>query len=296
MSTLQSITTIAEARAQARTLGVTATTAQAILAHVAGRDRAWVLAHPEAALTADQSARWADLLGRAAAGEPLAYLTGEREFCGLAFEITPKVLVPRPETEMLVEAAQGWVRDNQRPDASIVDVGTGCGAIAVALAVRLPDARITASDVSSAALAVARRNAARHGVEDRIAFIASHLLKIIAGPYDVILANLPYIPSGELAELDAGRWEPLIALNGGADGLRLIRALIAQAGSRLNPGGLLALEIQFDQGQRVSALCHDAFPGAEIAVLRDLAGLDRIVAARLPLSPSIGERGPGSEG
>jgi release factor glutamine methyltransferase len=278
--------TVGVARAQARTLGVTAATAQAILAHVTGRDRAWLLAHVEAALTPEQAGRYADLLGRAAQGEPLAYLTGFREFCGLAFEVAPEVLIPRPETEMLVEAAEDWITSHQRPDARLIDVGTGSGAIAVALAVRLPAARITATDVSSAALAVARRNAARHGVADRIAFMASYLLKIVPGPYDVIVSNLPYIPSAELAELDAGRWEPLRALDGGPDGLRLIERLIAQARSRLAEGGLLALEMQFDQGQRIAALCRQAFPGAQVAIQRDLAGLDRIVTALLPPLPA----------
>jgi release factor glutamine methyltransferase len=279
---METITTVDQARAQARKLGVTSITAQAVLAQVMGRDRAWLLAHPEEPLTVEQAARYADLLARAANGEPLAYITQVREFCGLEFEITPEVLVPRQETEMLVEAAQHWVEAGNRPDAQLIDVGTGSGAIAIAAAVRLPRARITATDVSSAALAVARRNAARHGVEDRIAFIASHLLKIVSGPYDVILSNLPYIPSGELAQLDAGRWEPLVALDGGPDGLRLIERLIEQTPSRIAPGGLLALEMQFDQGERIAALCRQTFPGSQVAIERDLAGFDRIVTTLLP--------------
>ena len=280
--TVEPITTIDDARDRARKLGVTAITAQAILAKLLGRDRSWLLAHAEEPLTPEQSARYAELLNRAAQGEPLAYITQVREFCGLEFEITPEVLVPRPETEMLVEAAERWVEANHKPDARIIDVGTGSGAIAIAAAVRLPRARITATDVSKAALEVARRNAARHGVEGRIALMASHLLKIVPGPYDIILANLPYIPSGELAELEAGRWEPLVALDGGPDGIRLIERLIEQAPGRIAPGGLMALEMQFDQGERIAALCRQTFPAAEVRVERDLAGFDRIVTTAVP--------------
>lgn len=270
--------TVGEALAQARQAdGVTPITAQALLAHVLLRDRAWLLAHTEATLTPEQSARFAALLARAAQGEPLAYLTGEREFCGLAFTVTPDVLIPRPETEGLVDVALRWSGQYPQTAPGVVDVGAGSGAVAVTLAARLPQARITAVDVSLAALDVARRNASRHGVVERIEFVQGNLLEDLSGPFDAILANLPYIPTGALQTLDVIRWEPSLALDGGPDGLDLIGTLIRQAATRLLPGGLLALEIQYDQGPAVAALCRDAFPTAPVTIERDLAGLDRVV-------------------
>jgi release factor glutamine methyltransferase len=270
--------TVGEALALARQAdGITSITSQAILAHILEHDRAWLLAHGEALIPSDQAARYAALLARAAQGEPLAYLTGERDFCGLAFSVTPDVLIPRPETEGLVETALRWNEQRPQPHPHLVDVGTGSGAIAVTLAVRLPQARLTAVDVSPPALAVARRNASRHGVEGRIEFVQSSLLENLPGPFDAIVANLPYIPTKTLLTLDVIRWEPSPALNGGQDGLDLIRVLIRQAVPRLLPGGLLALEIQYNQGLPVAALCREAFPTAPITIERDLAGLDRVV-------------------
>src|SRR5574341_580891 len=184
---------------------VTPVTGQALLAHVLGRDRAWLFAHPEAMLTPDQAERFADLLGRAAQGEPLAYLIGQREFCGLAFEITPDVLIPRPETEGLVEAALNWAQNTPIPSPRMVDVGTGSGIIAVTLAVKLPQAYFIGVDVSAQALALARRNARRHGAGDRIAFVRGDLLAGLPGPFDAIIANLPYIPRDHLASLAVSR-------------------------------------------------------------------------------------------
>lgn len=277
--------TVGEALAQARQVdGVTSNTAQAILAHVLGRDRAWLLAHPEVGLTSERSIQFTALLARAKQGEPLAYLTGEREFCGLAFTVTPDVLIPRPETEGLVNVALRWCEQHSRPAFHLVDVGTGSGAIAITLAARLPQASITAVDVSPAALAVARHNAARHGVAEHIEFVRGNLLEDLSGLFDAILANLPYIPTDLLQTLDVIHWEPPLALDGGPDGLGLIRVLVRQTASRLLPGGLLALEIQYDQGPPVAALCRDAFPSARVAVEHDLAGLDRIVWVEKPMS------------
>ncbi len=251
--------------------------AQALLAHVLGRGRAWLLAHPEARLSEGEAAQYLDLLQRALAGEPFAHLVGEREFYGLPFAVTPDVLIPRPETEGLVDVVLEWVRKQGLPQPRLVDVGTGSGAIAVTLALKLPGASVLAIDISSAALHLARCNAARHGVGERIMFVRGNLLDALSGPFDAIVANLPYISSEEITALEVGRWEPRVALDGGLDGLDLVRALLRQTPSRLAPGGLVALEIGYDQGVRVVALCREAFPSARISLLPDLAGLDRLV-------------------
>jgi release factor glutamine methyltransferase len=276
-------TTVGQALAAARQqAAVTSTTAQALLAHVASRGRAWLLAHPEAPLSEQQAAQFDALLGRAAEGEPLAYLVGAREFYGLAFGVTPDVLIPRPETEALVEAALDWAHRRGKPDPVIVDVGAGSGAIAIALAARLGQGRIVAVELSAPALIVARRNTQHHAVADRVHLVRGDLLSALAGPFDLILTNLPYVSTAALAALDVGRWEPHLALDGGAEGLDLVRRLLRQAPARLVPGGRLALEIGADQGQRAAALCQAAFPQASIRLIQDLAGLDRIVVVDRP--------------
>ena len=275
--------TIGEALAYARALCatrgevLTPNTAQALLAYVTGRGRAWLLAHPEEVLAPQDAERFAILLKRAAEGEPLAYLVGEREFYGFPFSVTPDVLVPRPETEALVDVALEWISARGLAAPRVVDVGTGSGAIAVTLALKLPAAQIIAVDISWEALLIAQINAVRHSVAERLALVLGDLLEALIGPFDVILANLPYVSQAELEALEVGRWEPRIALNGGADGLHLVRRLIDQAPKRLVRGGLLALEIGAEQGPPVIALCRAVFPQAEIAILPDLAGHDRIV-------------------
>jgi release factor glutamine methyltransferase len=272
------------ARALAATSGgrLTPVTAQTLLAHVTGQERAWLLAHREAALASEEAARVVALLERAAAGEPLPQLTGEQEFCGLPFYVTRKVLIPRPETEAVVDVVLDWAARCPRPALRIVDVGTGSGAISVTLAVRLPAASIWAVDVSWPAVQIARQNALRHRAGDRVQVVCGSLLDCLRGPLDVIAANLPYINAEELAALEVGRWEPRLALDGGADGLALIRGLLEQAPRRLAAGGLLVLEIGYDQGPRVVDLCRRAFPEAQVTLMPDLAELDRIVRVALP--------------
>lgn len=268
---------LAVGRQQADGARLTITTAQALLAHVTGRGRAWLLAHREERLHEADAVRYLALLARAAAGEPLAHLTGEREFYGLAFTVTPDVLVPRPETEAVVDAVRGWLDERTISRPCLVDVGTGSGAIAVTLASKVPQSRVTAVEISPAAMDIARHNAERHGVTDRMDFVIGDLLAGLAGPFDVVTANLPYINREEIAALEVGRWEPRVALDGGDDGLVLVRRLLDQAPSRLAREGLLVLEIGHDQGQRVDALCRAAFPGARVQIQPDLARLDRIV-------------------
>jgi release factor glutamine methyltransferase len=257
-------------------------TLEALLAHVLGRDRAWLYAHDHDALSEGDINRFGSLAARLSQGEPLAYLTGYKEFCGLLFEVTPDVLIPRPETELLVDVVLKWAESKAASPMRIADIGTGSGAIAVTLAVRLPDAQVWAVDRSEKALATAYENAERHGVLDRITWAEGDLLQPLSGPFEVIVANLPYIPSADLAVLEVSRWEPALALDGGANGLGLIRRLISEAVPKLSSHGLLTLEIQFDQSKRVSALITQTIPGARVEIHHDLAGLDRVVSAIVP--------------
>lgn len=269
--------TMGQALAEGRRRGVESLTTEVLLAHITGQERAWLLAHPEAPLSADHASQFAGLLDRAAAGEPLPYLTGDQEFFGLGFRVTPDVLIPRPDTELLVEEVLQWLADRpERQPCRIVDVGTGSGIIAVSLAVHLPEALITAVDVSAEALAVARSNADRHGVSDRIHFVQSDLLESVQEAFDVIAANLPYVAQGELLSLEVARWEPSLALYGGQDGLALIHRLLIQAPAHLAEGGALFLEIGYDQAARFLALGRALFPDARIRIQQDLAELDRL--------------------
>ncbi len=255
--------------------------AQRLLCAVLGFDRAHLLAHPEAVLTDDQAAAFAALVDRRATGEPLPYLLGRWPFYDRELVVTPDVLIPRPETELLLEAALDFTA--ARPPGRAIDIGTGSGALAVTLAALRPDWRVFAVDISPAALAVAQRSADLHGVRERVTLIAGDLLTPFAGAavFDLVLANLPYIPSERLAELEVARREPRLALDGGADGLDLIGRLLGQMPSRLRPGGLALLEIDCTQGERAAALARERFPSAQIAVLPDLAGLDRVLRVAL---------------
>lgn len=257
--------------------------AQVLLAKVTGKPRAWVLAHPEAVLTRNRAAALEALVKRLEGGEPLPYVLGEWEFFGLSFEVTPDVLIPRPETELLVESALARLKELRGDDLRVADVGTGSGCIAVSIAVNSPRVRVTATDISAAALDVARRNAARHGVQERIEFVQCDLLPCVeAGPvYHLIAANLPYIPTRTLHELPVYGREPTLALDGGADGLAAIRSLIEQAPQRLAPGGLLLVEIEASEGAAVLSLACDAFSEAEIHLHKDVAGRDRLLEVRL---------------
>jgi release factor glutamine methyltransferase len=261
-----------------------------LLAHVLGQSREWVLAHPEAELTPEQGERFTQLIEQAERGTPLPYLLGQWEFFGLNFKITPDVLIPRPETELLVEKALARlsVRRNDfsrsyekatevaTTNQMIVDVGTGSGIVAVTLAVKLPQAQVIAADVSAAALEVARANAVARGVADRVKFIRGDLLEGV-GKVNLICANLPYIPTAELETLPVFKHEPALALDGGPDGLRVIERLLATAGEHLLPGSALLAEIGAAQGQATLALARNYFPSAQAAVHKDLAGLDRLL-------------------
>ncbi len=250
-----------------------------LLAHVLGLTRAQLIAHPELTLTTEQAATFRALIVRRAAGEPVAYLTGARAFYDSTFHVTPDVLIPRPETEHLIAQALSWARG--RSALRIVDVGTGSGAIAVTLAAHLPDAHVWAVDVSAAALAVARENAANNGVAGRVTCVQGDLLAPILGARlraDLVAANLPYIACADLDDLAVSRWEPRLALDGGPDGLDLIRRLLVDVPRVLAPDGLLLLEIGAEQGAAVCALARQTLPGAAVRLIADYAGLDRVVS------------------
>jgi len=277
------IRTIAQALGwAARALAASSPTArldaEVLLAHTQGWSRARLLAEGAAPLEPELGRAFAALVARRAELEPVAYLVGAREFYGLALEVTPDVLVPRPETELLVEAALERARG--RGALRIADIGTGSGAIAVALAHCLPQALVDAVDLSPAALAVAGRNAARHGLAARVRLLQGDLLAPLGQPVDLLVSNPPYTV---LAEIDEGvrRHEPRLALDGGPDGLAIYRRLLAAAPPLVYPGGAVLLEIGATQGPAVAALARRLFPAAQIRVEQDLAGLDRVVTIDL---------------
>ena len=253
--------------------------AEALLGHVLGRDRAWVFAHPEAVLGEQELGTLRHLVQRRAAHEPLQYLTGVQEFYGLKLQVTADTLIPRPETELLVEQVLAWAA--QQPNRlRLLDVGTGTGAIALALAAHLPQAEIVACDVSAAALAVARQNAERLGLGSRMRFVESDLLAAFAAgtALDAIVSNPPYVATGDAAGLqrDVVDYEPHLALFAGEDGLEVYRRLIPQARLALRPGGLLALEFGFGQQQ---ALAELLVGWSEVGFVKDYAGIPRVALA-----------------
>ncbi len=260
--------------------------AQVLLAHLLGVPRSRILAHPDENLSAEHELALERAVQRLEGGEALPYVIGHWEFYGLDFTLTPDVLIPRPETELLVERGLAWL--GAHPGwRRAADIGTGSGCIAVTLAATVPDLQILASDISVAALGVARTNAQKHGVESRIQFVPADLLDISPStfdlnPFNLIVANLPYIPSPRLQSLDVAQREPGLALDGGADGLEPIKRLLKDAPAVLAPGGLLLLEIDEMQGEAVRQLAVRSFPKAQIEVMRDLAGSERLVEIRLP--------------
>lgn len=256
--------------------------AQTLLAALLGVDRAYLLAHPEQALTDEQTTEYAAWVARDAAGEPLPYIIGRWAWYDRSFEVSPAVLIPRPETELLLEQALDWSAGREAGVAA--DVGTGSGALAVTFAAHRPSWRVVAVDASREALEVARRNAALHGVEERVTLYEGDLLAPLPPDtrIDLLMANLPYIPTDDLAALRVSKHEPLSALDGGVDGLALIRRLLADAPPLLAPDSLVLLEIEARQGEAVAALARAALPTMRVDVLRDYAGLDRIVKIEEP--------------
>ena len=281
--------------------------AELLLLHVLGRDRAWMYAHPEEEMAAADAERYWELIGRRAKGEPTQHLTGKQEFWGLEFEVTADVLIPRPETEHVIEVALDRlaVRElragrRQKSDGAgleIADIGTGSGCIAIALAKELPAAAVVATDISSAAIRVARRNATRHGVSSRMQFLECNLLEALADSpvraglplasrgdapllFDLIASNPPYIGRREAATLlrEVREHEPEMALYGGEEGYELYPALIAQAATHLKPGGVMVLELGHSSLPAVRPLL-DHSTWTSVGVTNDLAGIQRVLAA-----------------
>ncbi len=253
--------------------------AAVLLAHAMGMTRAALYARFPDVTPADQIAHYRDLIAGRMGGTPVAYLTGEREFLGLDFAVSPAVLVPRPETELLVEWAARWCAAHPAA-CSAVDVGTGSGAIAVGLAHLVPALTVTACDVSQQALAIAATNATRHGVRDRVRFVRGDLLAWLWVSVPLVLANLPYLTDvqSDSPQLAA---EPRLALAGGdTDGLALYRRLIPQVANCLAPGGAFACEIDPAQAETTFWLCRAMFPAKTVTVHNDLAGLPRFVTAQ----------------
>jgi release factor glutamine methyltransferase len=276
--------------------------AELLLLYALGRDRSWLYAHPEETIASANAQRFFALIARRAAGEPTQHLTGEQEFWGLEFEVTPDVLIPRPETEHVIEVAldrlalrevrAGRPQKNDGAGLHIADIGTGSGCIAVALAKELPGAMIYATDISPTALEVAYRNATRHAVADRIRFVQCNLLEKLADihgsrvadneprPFDLIASNPPYVGRREAATLarEVREHEPEVALFGGEEGYELYADLIAQAASHVKPGGILVLELGHDSLPAVQPLL-DAANWTNVGVTNDLAGIPRVIAA-----------------
>ena len=266
------------ARAGIRTAALDA---EVLLAHVLSSTREGLLAHPERRLTSAQARRFSGLVSKRASRMPVAYLTGDKEFYGLGLRVTPRVLIPRPETELLVELAIDFLKAH--PDARrVIDLGTGSGAIAVAIGRRVPSVRLEASDINLSALRVAAANVRAHRLVSRVRLTKRDLLEG-ASPADLIIANLPY-----LSAVQRRRWQPELsyepaqALDGGRDGLDVIRRALLQARGVLKPAGALLLELDPSQAGRVERLARAHWPAAKITIHVDLSGRARALRVLRP--------------
>lgn len=244
-------------------------------------DGAGFFAHAGEPEPAGFGAAYESLVARRAAREPLAYITGRQEFWGLPFEVSPAVLIPRPETELAVEVALDLFPDPSRP-MTIADACTGSGCLAVALACERPHAQVVATDLSEPALAVAGRNAVAHRVDTRVTFVCCDILETVAGPFELIVSNPPYVADGDRSSLqpEVRDHEPAMALFAGPDGLAVVRRLLARAPSKLTAGGALVFEFGFGQADAISALISTT-PGLTLVGLRpDLRGIPRVAILR----------------
>jgi release factor glutamine methyltransferase len=259
--------------------------AEVLLRHTLDMEREQLYMNGDATISPGQEAKFRELVARRSRREPVAYITGHKEFWSLDFLVTPAVLIPRPETELLVEVALRYARQLAiESSVKVLDIGTGSGAISVCLAKELAAAQIVAVDISPVALAVARVNAERHGVADRIRFLPGDLFAPLKPPpktFDLIVSNPPYIRSGELSMLapEIHGWEPMIALDGGPDGLDTCRRIIEESHTYLTTGGSLVLEIGADMASDVAELFSRSSCYGPVSVYQDCAGKDRVIAA-----------------
>jgi len=250
--------------------------AQVLLAYQLKRDRSWVLSHPEHKLSQIDVSNLDDSLILLEKHYPLPYITGRCFFYNLEFIVTPDVLIPRPETEMLVEHALSWLKQF-KSDHYILDIGTGSGCIAAAIAVNHPNARLLAVEQSSSALQVAKQNFHNLGLSNRCKLIRGDLASAVSGKFSLICANLPYIPSGKLQLLPVTQNEPVYALDGGTDGLRIIKRCLEDIIRLAADEVCILLEIEAEQGETAKSLAYQYFSDAGISVAHDLAGLDRLL-------------------
>lgn len=250
--------------------------AELLLRHVLKINRTRLYLDLEQELSPEDEKTFGHLVERRLIGEPTAYITSRREFYGLEFYVNPHTLIPRPESELLVETALRLAQS--QPISTIADIGTGCGAIAVSLALELPRTRIYATDISAAALEVATINCQRHNVTDRIRLIQGDMLEPVPEPIDLIVANLPYVKESELTPEN---FEPLLALDGGAEGTESIDKLCRQAKSKLADGGSMLLEIGQGQGETITGLLKSLFPDGVVEVFRDFSGIERVISLSL---------------
>lgn len=254
--------------------------AQVILAYVLGVDRSWLFAHHEYTLSAEQANAYTELIARRMRHEPVAYVIGRKEFYGLDFQVDRRVLIPRPETELLVDAVLDFIADRTDKACLVADVGTGSGAIALAVAANAPQVKVYALDLSQDALAVAQSNVEQLDERKQVHLRHGDLLTPLPEAVDIIVANLPYISSAVYPKLDADirDYEPKLALEAGAEGLDAITRLLQQAPRYLRPGGAIFLEISYDQGKAVTALAQSHLPSAyDILLRQDYHGHDRLI-------------------
>jgi release factor glutamine methyltransferase len=254
--------------------------AELLLGHTLKVDRVHLYQRLNDDLAPREEKRYQKLLDRRLAHEPTPYIVGHKEFFGLEFEVSRAALIPRPETEVLVEIAISFLRERfQGRPVTVADVGVGCGTIAVALAHDLRNVKIVGTDTSRRALKLAGRNAERHELAERVTLVRGNLLRPLTHPVEVIASNLPYVRTEDWEELppEIHEYEPKAALNGGDDGLDLIRRLLKQAPNHLASGGALFAEIGDEQGEAAQDAARRSFPDARIEVLPDLAGLDRVL-------------------
>jgi release factor glutamine methyltransferase len=254
--------------------------AQILLIHELGKDKTWILAHPNDELDSKQTFSLQSQIDKASQGEPIPYLIGHWEFYALDFIISPDVLIPRPETEMMVDIALDWTKKQENPQR-ILDMGTGSGCIAIAIALHSKTSLTVGVDSIEKAVEIARKNAEKFHVENRVQFQLSNLFSKVEGKFDIICANLPYIPTPELSSLPVARFEPLAALDGGEDGLKVISSFLKEAGRFVNDPGLILCEHGMGQADPVRKIAQNHFPNSIGQTHNDLQGIPRLLSIKV---------------